>query len=242
MSLDLLRPHVPQPRPSRLTRFLVMPLSMAAHLVAVVALVVIPLSAADVLPTPRDVLVMVQTAARPSVPPAPAPPVPRIPARAAMTSVAPVTAPVEVGEETGLQVASDDQLQPREAQTGVVPGAVDEGLATLMDRPPETPRPAPAPLRIGGEVTAPLKVHDVRPAYPALALQARVEGIVIIEATIGITGAVEQARVLRSVPLLDEAALAAVRQWRFSPSRLNGVPVAVFLTVTVNFRLQGPQD
>lgn len=242
MSLDLLRPHDPQPRPSRLTRFLVVPLSMAAHLVAVVALVVIPLSAADVLPTPRDVLVMVRAAAPPSVPPAPAPSVPRIPARAAMTSVAPVTAPVEVGQETGLQVAPDDLLQHRHALTGVVPGAVDEGLAALMDRPPEAPRSAPAPLRIGGEVTAPLKVHDVRPSYPALAQQARVEGIVIIEATIGTAGAVEQARVLRSVPLLDEAALAAVRQWRFSPSRLNGVPVAVFLTVTVHFRLQGPED
>jgi len=242
MSLDLVGPPVPRPRASRRARFLVMPLSMAAHMIAVVALVVIPLSAADVLPTPRDVLVMMQAVARPSLPPVPVAPVSRIPARAVTPLAAPVTAPAEVGHETGLQVAPDDRLPDHATQTGVVPGAVDQGLASLMDRPPDTPPPTSVPVRISSGVTAPVKVDDVRPAYPPLALQARVEGMVIIEAIIGATGVVEQARILRSIPLLDEAALAAVRQWRFTPGRLNGVPVAVIMTVTVNFRLQGSRD
>jgi protein TonB len=65
-----------------------------------------------------------------------------------------------------------------------------------------------------------------------------VTGLVIVEAVIGIDGRVTDARVLRSAPLLDEAALTAVRQWRYRPTLLGGVPVAVVLTVTVNFTLK----
>jgi protein TonB len=66
----------------------------------------------------------------------------------------------------------------------------------------------------------------------------KVEGVVIIEAIISTTGEVQDARILKSVPLLDQAALDAVRQWRYTPSLLNGIPVPVVFTVTVQFRLQ----
>jgi protein TonB len=62
--------------------------------------------------------------------------------------------------------------------------------------------------------------------------------MVIIEATIGGDGKVIAAKVLRSVPMLDEAALDAVRQWEFTPTLLNGAPVPIVMTVTVNFKLQ----
>jgi protein TonB len=65
-----------------------------------------------------------------------------------------------------------------------------------------------------------------------------VEGVVIIEATISPDGRVQDARVLRSIPLLDAAALDAVRQWEYSPTLLNGTPVPVVITVTVVFRLR----
>jgi protein TonB len=78
----------------------------------------------------------------------------------------------------------------------------------------------------------------VKPVYPAIAQSARVQGVVIIEATIGPNGNVQEAKVLRSIPLLDAAALDAVRQWQFTPTLLNGVPVPVIMTVTVNFTLQ----
>jgi protein TonB len=65
-----------------------------------------------------------------------------------------------------------------------------------------------------------------------------VQGVVIIEAVIGADGKVADAKILRSVAQLDEAALAAVRQWEFSPTLLNGKPVPVVMTVTVNFKLQ----
>ena len=85
---------------------------------------------------------------------------------------------------------------------------------------------------------SPQKTRDVRPVYPPIAQSARVQGIVIIEATIGPDGAVKDAKVLRSIPLLDQAALDAVRQWVFTPTLLNGVPVPVIMTVTVQFTLQ----
>jgi TonB family protein len=95
-----------------------------------------------------------------------------------------------------------------------------------------------APVRVGGNVRVPTKTQDVKPAYPAEAQAARIQGVVIIEAIIDSTGAVANARVLRSIPLLDEAALGAVSQWQFAPTALNGAPVSVLMTVTVNFTLQ----
>jgi protein TonB len=93
-------------------------------------------------------------------------------------------------------------------------------------------------VRVGGNIKAPTKIRDVRPEYPDIAQQARVRGVVIIEALIGGDGTVQDARVLRSIPLLDQAALDAVLQWQFTPTLLNGQPVPVIMTVTVNFTLQ----
>ena len=93
-----------------------------------------------------------------------------------------------------------------------------------------------AAIRVGGKIEPPIKMNDVAPEYPALAKNAGVTGVVIIEATIGADGKVIDAKVLRSVPLLDQAALDAVRQWEYAPTLLNGVPVPVVMTVTINFK------
>ena len=93
-------------------------------------------------------------------------------------------------------------------------------------------------VRVGGGIKAPAKTLDVRPVYPAIAQSARVSGIVIVEARIGVDGSVEALQVLRSIPLLDQAALDAVSQWKFVPTLLNGAPTPVIMTVTVNFTLQ----
>jgi TonB family protein len=92
-----------------------------------------------------------------------------------------------------------------------------------------------APVRVGGQIRAPKKIKDVKPVYPAIAQSARVAGAVTIEATIGPDGKVIDAKVVHSVPLLDQAALDAVRQWVYTPTLLNGVPVPVLVTVTINF-------
>jgi len=93
-----------------------------------------------------------------------------------------------------------------------------------------------AAVRIGGQIKAPTKIKDVQPVYPAIAKSARVGGVVTIEATIGADGKVIDAQVVRSIPMLDQAALDAVRQWEYSPTLLNGVPVPVVMIVTINFK------
>ena len=93
-----------------------------------------------------------------------------------------------------------------------------------------------AAIRVGGKIEPPIKMNDVKPVYPAIAQNAGVTGAVIIEATIGADGRVIDAKVLRSIPLLDQAALDAVRQWEYKPTLLNGVAVPVIMTVTINFK------
>jgi len=81
-------------------------------------------------------------------------------------------------------------------------------------------------------------VRDVKPVYPQLARNAGVQGVVIVEARIEANGHVTNTRLLRSVPLLDQAALDAVTQWEFQPVLLNGVPIPVIATLTVQFTLR----
>jgi len=95
---------------------------------------------------------------------------------------------------------------------------------------------AKAAVRVGGRIKPPTKIRDVTPVYPAIAQSAHVAGVVTIEATIGPDGKVVDAKVVRSIPMLDQAALDAVRQWEYTPTLLNGKPVPVLVTVTINFR------
>jgi protein TonB len=90
---------------------------------------------------------------------------------------------------------------------------------------------------VGGQIKEPTKVRHVPPRYPDVAKQARVQGVVVLEAVISPTGEVTNVKVLRGAPLLNDAAADAVRQWSYTPTTLNGEPVAVVMTVTVNFRL-----
>lgn len=94
------------------------------------------------------------------------------------------------------------------------------------------------PMRVGGDVQAPVAIRRVDPVYTEIARKARVEGFVVIEAIIDRQGNVTDARVLRPLPMgLDNAALNAVRQWKFKPGALNGRPVPVIYVLTVNFKL-----
>ena len=125
---------------------------------------------------------------------------------------------------------------------GGVPGGTIGGTpgGVVGGAPKEEPPPKPTgPVRVGGNIHAPAKLNSVPPSYPPMAKRARVEGTVILEATISSQGRVTDVKVLRGIPLLDEAAVDAVRQWSYSPTLLNGIPVPVVMTVTVNFHLDG---
>ena len=117
---------------------------------------------------------------------------------------------------------------------------VPAGLAGIPAAPPPPPPPpgwGPGAVRVGGNVKAPEKTRHVAPIYPPIAQSASVQGVVILEAIIGGDGKVQDARVLRSIPLLDQAAIDAVRQWEFTPTMLNGTPVPLIMTITVQFTL-----
>jgi TonB family protein len=127
---------------------------------------------------------------------------------------------------------------------GVSGGAAD-GVVRIAPPPPPPPPPwiregatTTAPVRVGGNIRPPTKVKDVRPVYPPEAQSDRVQGVVILEAVIGPDGRVDRLAVLRSIPQLDQAAIEAVKEWEFTPTLLNGTPVPVIMTVTVNFTLQ----
>jgi len=93
-------------------------------------------------------------------------------------------------------------------------------------------------LRAGTVVKEPRKLRHVEVTYPRPAVLARVEGLVVLECTIDVTGHVSDVRVLRGVSALDEAAVAAVKQWTYAPTLLDGVPVPVVMSVTVIFNLK----
>ena len=112
----------------------------------------------------------------------------------------------------------------------------DPPLIGIPEAPP--PIPEPSPLRVGGDVAAPVKLFAPPPRYPEIARRAREQGLVVVEAVIDETGAVTRARILTGLRFgLDEAALEAIERWRFEPATLNGKPVAVLYNLTVNFRL-----
>lgn len=146
-----------------------------------------------------------------------------------------------IAEADALRARAIELNKSRTAINGVGGGVM---LGPAPPPPPPPPGMAPrspsgmAPVRVGGNVQTPTKVRDVRPQYPLEAQSARISGVVIIEATIDTDGRVYDAKVLRSIPLLDQAAVDAVRQWEFTPTLLEGVPVPVIMTVTVNFTLQ----
>jgi len=145
-------------------------------------------------------------------------------------NAAPIEAPQEIKPEAIVIKNNFEQ--------GVIGGISSGTVGGLLDAPPPPPPPPPPPVRVGGQIKAPVRVKNVNPVYPSIAQSARVQGVVIIEATIGPDGRVTDTKVLRSIPLLDQAAVDAVKQWTYTPTLLNGVPVPVIMTVTVNFTLK----
>jgi len=216
-----------------------LPCSILIHAVAVAAVIIAPLMAADVLPAPPAMIAYIWAS---PAPPPPPPPAPRTQAAAPkalvdMTRAVPVEAPSGIKPDSGLVIAPDASL-PGAVEGGVPDGVAGSGLIASAEPPPPPPPATAAPVRPGGDLRPPTRIKNVQPMYPAIAQSARVQGVVVIEAVIGTDGKVRDARVLRSIPLLDQAAVDAVRQWEYTPSRLNGVPVPVVMTVTVNFTLR----
>ena len=213
--------------------------SIAVHLLVAALVVITPIVANGVLPEPRRAFDFIVV--RPVDPPPP-PPLPqhgrRPPATPAVSpGAAPVVAPNRITPETGIE---HFDTTPPGVDGGVPSSVPGDGSAAFPGGDPVPPPPLRAEkptVRVGGAIRPPQKIRHVAPVYPELARAARKDGIVILEAVIGEDGRVRGLKVLRSIPLLDQAAVDAVRQWQFTPTLLNGEPVPVVMTVTVGFVL-----
>ncbi|HKD79658.1 MAG TPA: TonB family protein [Candidatus Angelobacter sp.] len=181
-------------------------------------------------------------------PPPPPPPPP--PAAPQIQHVQKVSEIVDGALRTPSKIPKKIQMIKEEeapaANTGVVGGVVGGvpggstggvigGLIGSTAPPPKVA--APQKLRVSSGVADGLKIHDVQPTYPQMARIAHIQGDVILQATISKTGAIENLHALSGHPILIQAALDAVRQWKYKPYVLNGEPVEVETTVKVQFHM-----
>lgn len=179
-------------------------------------------------------------------------------------TIAPETSPDQVqpqeippGEIRREEAGGDDGMEDGiegghpEGVSGGIPGGVpggdpDGALGGILGGVPHGAAGSPLhglpvgdrPVRLTGEIRPPERITYVKPEYPEMARQARAEGKVILEIVVGRTGSIEEVTVLRSHPLFDQAAVAAVRRWKYRPALQAGMPVEVRMTLVVSFELQ----
>jgi protein TonB len=212
--------------------------SVAAHTIGLAALISAaapdpPLPSID--PPCTEVLTWMPVRLPPFAPPPPdaarQPPPPE-----SATGLAPGDGPAEVEEPIAVGTRGGQVGGVCGCGYGGVVGELRAGLPTIPIEPPPAPAALPSsPLRAGDDVPVPARVVDVQPRYPPLARHLRLDGVVILDATIDELGRVVDVRVLRSITAFDRAAIEAVRQWRYAPAMRNGLPVRVLLMVTVSF-------
>jgi protein TonB len=232
---DVLRPGDAKGRRRRLS---VLPVSIAIHAIVLTIFLVSPWIVEGEMPAVDSPL---KPHYLPTVPPPPPPAPPPTPtATAPKPTLPPIAAPDTIVDETtpppaDSVVGSIDT--PGVNSGGSVLVGLSEPTTVVLPAPPPAPVP-PKMVTIGGAIREPKKVVHVAPVYPEIARLSRLEGKVTMEAILDATGRVESVRVIGATPLFEDAAVRAVKQWRYSPTQLNGVPVPVLMTITVVFTLQ----
>jgi periplasmic protein TonB len=230
-------------------------LSFVLQLFLIGLLLLLPLWFTDVLPK-QQLLTLLEA---PPPPPPPPPPAASTPSAA---KVVKVTSNIANGRlrtpsriPSKVQMIKEDEAPPPVATSGGVAGGVPGGIpggqldgviggiissSASLAAVPRLSQPAPAVqrVRVSQGVTKGLLIYRVEPAYPPLAKQARIQGVVVMTALIDKGGNVQNLQVVSGHPLLAPAAIEAVKQWRYKPFLLNGQPVEVETTVTVNFRVR----
>jgi periplasmic protein TonB len=241
------------------------PASVLLHAALLVALVVVPLLRSQALPTPvRETRAFFVAPGSPAVALPPPPPAARATAAPRSTSrpsaqrapAAPrFSAPTDVSEpvaaavgDTGLGnpavadagLGNPDDNMPRAEAGGVpggLPGGMPGGIVGGVVASVAVPPPPIVPVRVGGGIKEPRKIRHVDPIYPQVAVAAHVHGNVVLECLVDPQGRVTEVTLVRGVSILNPAAIDAVKQWRYTATLKDGVPVSVILTVTVTFQL-----
>ena len=220
----------------RRRRLSVLPISIAIHAIVLAVFLLSPWIVEAELPIVGSPLAPYVPTVTPPAPPPPSAPV----AMAPKNTIAPITAPDEIVDET-----PEPPKNPVDGGLVTGPSVNSSSVLSELSAPTTVVAPPPPPVdatpklvKVGGVIREPKKLVHVPPIYPEFARLSRIEGKVTMEAILDATGRVESLRVLSAEPLLQEAAVRAVRQWRYTPTTLNGVPVPVLMTITVVFSLQ----
>jgi len=211
--------------------------------VVVGVMVLIPLLFTEALPKAQ---LMMSLVAPPPPPPPPPPPAAVKIVKQIQTDIVngQLRTPTKIPKKVEI-VKEEEAPPPSMGVVGGVPGGVPGGQmggvigGIISSTPMAVPKVAVQRVRVSQGVTAGLVIKRVNPTYPPLARTARVQGSVVLAAVIGKDGSIQNLHVLSGHPLLTQAALEAVKQWRYKPYILNGEPVEVDTQVTVNFTLSG---
>lgn len=227
--------------------------SLALHAVLVGAVVIVPTLLYNTMPEPGAAVTAFFSTPLEIAPPPPPPP-PPAPAAAARVVrqvpvepralnpaafVAPIEVPDQIKPEEGLDLGVEGGV-PGGVEGGVPGGVLGGVVGGLLGS--SLPPPPVRVVRIGGQLIAPKLLKKVPPVYPPLAAQGRISATVNLEARVDVNGHVRTATVLRGHPLFDEAAVTAVKQWRYMPLLLNGEPTEFILTVTLLFNVKTPVE
>lgn len=218
--------------------------SFILEAIVVVILILVPLMFTEALPKGQLMTFLV---APPPPPPPPPPPAAVKIVKQVETDIVnnQLRTPTKIPKQVKI-IQEEEAPPPSTGVVGGVPGGVPGGAANgviggiISSTPVAVPKVAVQRVRVSQGVTQGMKVHDVTPQYPQMAKIARVQGPVVLAAVIGKDGTIQGLRVVSSAsPLLNQAAVEAVKQWRYRPYILNGEPVEVDTTITVNFTLSG---
>jgi protein TonB len=235
-------------------------ISLGVHLAVVAIVMLIPLFVTQAIDLGqlRYTYLVAPPLGAPSAPPPPPPPVATHPQPAPRTHnltsqlIAPVAIPKAVEMPRVAEEPPAEQVMgvpggvvggvPGGQIGGVLGGALGGEALSAPPTPVPVATPAPpsvpsGPLRVGGEVKAPHTIFAPQPEYPLLAKQARIQGVVQIEAVIDEHGNVVQMKAVSGSGILIPSAMRAVAQWKYEPTYLNGQPYPVTLTVTVTFHM-----
>jgi protein TonB len=217
--------------------------SFILEAVIVGIMVLIPLLFTEALPKAQLMMALV---APPPPPPPPPPPAEVHIVKQVQTDLVngQLRTPTKIPKKVEM-IKEEEAPPPMTGVVGGVPGGVPGGQMNgviggiISNAPMAVPKVAVQRIRVSQGVTAGLVIKRVNPVYPPLARTARVQGSVLLAAVIGKDGTIQNLHVVSGHPLLTQAALDAVRQWRYKPYILNGEPVEVDTQVTVNFTLSG---
>jgi protein TonB len=217
--------------------------SFGLQAIIIGVMVLIPLLFTEALPKAQLMMALV---APPPPPPPPPPPAAVKVVKVVQTDIVngALRTPTKIPKKIEM-IKEEEAPPPSMGVVGGVPGGVPGGQmggvigGIISSAPVAVPKVAVQRVRVSQGVTAGLVIHKVQPSYPPLARTARVQGSVVLAAIIGKDGNIQNLHVISGHPLLTQAALDAVKQWKYKPYILNGEPVEVDTQVTVNFTLAG---